>query len=128
MYIHIGCLQTLEPFVEGCPYLRDPLIAQEVNVPRNATRYKDLIPIDVSDESFQRLTFKPRKARNTKWSSAATDAPKEPKVMDLYPNAYQAWDIQFRSFYFESVDIWLSLDTQFSNINFIVGTNMKAYI
>ena len=59
---------------------------QEINVPLNATRYRDLIPVSVSDESFQKLTFKPRKARTTKCNSeTGPDAPREPQVTDLYP-------------------------------------------
>ena len=67
---------------------------QEVNFPRTVSRYKDLISVEVSDESFQRLIFKPRKVRrplenrDTKEGSQVKGrvTPKEPMLMDLYPH------------------------------------------
>lgn len=66
----------------------------QLNFPPNACRYKDLTSVDVSDESFERLTFKPRKTRQppqikeTKTKSPVKGGevmPREPQLMDLYP-------------------------------------------
>jgi len=66
---------------------------QEVSYPLHACRYKDLISVDVSNESFQKLTFKPRKVRREAQSKGAKElplpegqvTPREPLLMDLYP-------------------------------------------
>lgn len=50
-------------------------------MPYDATRYKDLVPVGVSDESFQKLVFVPRK----KWKPVAASVSEEPDVMDVYP-------------------------------------------
>ncbi len=55
---------------------------QELNVPYDATRYKDLVPVKVSDESFQKLIFVPRK----KWKPGVAPSGEEPDVMDVYPS------------------------------------------
>jgi hypothetical protein len=63
-----------------------------MNIPRHKSRYSDLPPVDISNESFQRLTFKPRR-RETKNESgkaraAATgsEAVVAPSIMELYPS------------------------------------------
>lgn len=56
------------------------VLSQEVNIPRDATCYKDLIPVGVSDDSFQKLTFKPRLVKRTRLKET-----KEPNITDLYP-------------------------------------------
>lgn len=55
------------------------------NVPRNVSRYKDLVPIDIAEESIRKLTFIPRKGRSTKSRVFNLGPKKEPRVMDLYP-------------------------------------------
>ena len=62
-----------------------------MNVARHKSRYSDLPPVDISNESFQRLVFKPRKkeAKGKSSKNAATAsggvAAEAPSIMDLYP-------------------------------------------
>ena len=64
---------------------------QEVNIPRHKSRYSDLPPVDISNESFQRLTFKPRKKETkgksgkSNTASSGREAAIAPSIMELYP-------------------------------------------
>ena len=61
---------------------------QEVNIPRHRSRYSDLPSVDISNESFQRLSFKPRKdakPKSGKRSTGSRDTPEAPSIMELYP-------------------------------------------
>ena len=52
-----------------------------MNVPWKIARYKDLVPVNVSEESFQKLTFKPHSVQR-KLKPASVD---KPRLADLYP-------------------------------------------
>ena len=64
------------------------IFLQEVNLPRHASRYSDLPPVDISNESFQKLAFKPRtkEAKSGKKTVAGKEtATVAPSIMELYP-------------------------------------------
>lgn len=73
-----------------------------MNIPRHKSRYSDLPPVDISNESFQRLTFKPRKkevkGKSGKNTSAATgkELAEAPSVMELYPVNISGYDYILR--------------------------------
>lgn len=61
---------------------------QEVNMPRHKVRYSDLPSVDVSNESFQKLVFKPRKdakKKEDKKAPGGREMSEGPSIMDLYP-------------------------------------------
>lgn len=56
---------------------------QEVNVPKHTTRYSNLVSVNVSEESVQEMTVRPRK--NEYLEPRRTSSQEEPNIMDLYP-------------------------------------------
>ena len=66
-----------------------PCLLQEVNIPRHKSRYSDLPPVDISNESFQRLAFKPRKKEGVKGKggrkiAASKETTEAPSIVELY--------------------------------------------
>ena len=73
-----------------------PFLSQEVNVPLHEARYSELVGVDVSEESFQQLTTKPRTKpcvaegrRRGKGGGRGVGGREShstgPNIMDLYP-------------------------------------------
>ena len=60
-----------------------------MNIPRHKSRYSDLPPVDISNESFQRLAFKPRKKEGVKGKggrkiAASKETTEAPSIVELY--------------------------------------------
>lgn len=61
------------------------LLLQEVNVPRHVARYSDLVSVDVSEESFQKLTVRLRKREHCEPKRRSAGQAEKPDIMDWYP-------------------------------------------
>ena len=54
----------------------------------SGSRYSELVAVDVSEESFQRLTTRPRKSHASSAKGGretSKERKKSPNIMDLYP-------------------------------------------
>jgi len=59
-------------------------VYQEVNVPRHASRYSNLVSVELSEESFTKMTSKQVKKRS-KTTKATSSEIEAPSIMELYP-------------------------------------------
>ena len=50
----------------------------------SGSRYSELVTVDVSEESFQRLTTRPRKSHASCGRETSRERKKNPNIMELY--------------------------------------------
>ena len=58
-------------------------------MPSDALRYSNLRSVDVSEESFTKMTVRPRKSRHTTTAAASkaeTTSEDQPDIMEMYPH------------------------------------------